>query len=175
MMIDAFEPQGVTRLAVDSIFMMPQLGVLSTINDTAATQVFYRDCLIPLGSCIAPVGSGRVGDRCMTVTVRGPGERAEIEVAVGEMKLIALPADERVEVTVEPARGFDAGEGRGRPVEATVAGGTVGLILDGRGRPLRLPADDAERVHAIRSWERALGVYPEGVLTQRLDEEAAGL
>ncbi len=175
MMIDAFEPQGITRLAVDSIFMMPQLGVLSTINDTAATQVFYRDCLIPLGSCIAPVGSGRVGDRCMTVTVRGPGERAEIEVAVGEMKLIALPADERVEVTVEPARGFDAGEGRGRPVEATVAGGTVGLILDGRGRPLRLPADDAERVHAIRSWERALGVYPEGVLTQRLDEEAAGL
>ena len=30
MMIDAFLPEGVTELAVDSIFMMPQLGVLAT-------------------------------------------------------------------------------------------------------------------------------------------------
>ena len=110
-----------------------------------------------------------------SITLRGPGERSEVAVAVGEMKLIELPADERVEVTIEPARGFDVGEGRGRPVEATIAGGTVGLILDGRGRPLRLPGDDAQRIHAIRSWERALGVYPDSVLTQRLDEEAAGL
>ncbi len=29
MMIDAFLPEGVTELAVDSIFMMPQLGVLA--------------------------------------------------------------------------------------------------------------------------------------------------
>lgn len=33
MMIDAFQPQGVTMIAVDSIFMMPHLGVLSTINE----------------------------------------------------------------------------------------------------------------------------------------------
>ena len=32
MMIDAFQPEGITRLAVDSIFMMPQLGVLAQVN-----------------------------------------------------------------------------------------------------------------------------------------------
>ena len=31
MMIDAFQPLGVTQLAVDSIFMMPQLGVLAQV------------------------------------------------------------------------------------------------------------------------------------------------
>ena len=31
MMLDAYQPEGVTMLAVDSIFMMPQLGVLSTV------------------------------------------------------------------------------------------------------------------------------------------------
>ena len=56
MMIDAFQPEGVTHLAVDSIFMMPQLGVLAQVNEAAATQVFERDCLIHLGTCIAPVG-----------------------------------------------------------------------------------------------------------------------
>ncbi|MBD3182349.1 methylaspartate mutase, partial [Candidatus Poribacteria bacterium] len=57
MMLDAFLPEGVTRLAVDSIFMMPQLGVLARVNRDAATQVFKRDCLINLGTCIAPLGT----------------------------------------------------------------------------------------------------------------------
>ncbi len=33
MAIDAFLPEGVTRIAVDSIFMMPHLGVLSTVHE----------------------------------------------------------------------------------------------------------------------------------------------
>jgi hypothetical protein len=40
MMLDAFQPEGVTKLAVDSIFMMPQLGVLSEVHAKAATEVF---------------------------------------------------------------------------------------------------------------------------------------
>ncbi|HNT34164.1 MAG TPA: glutamate mutase L, partial [bacterium] len=36
MMIDAFQPEGVTRLAVDSIFMMPHLGVLAEVDKRAA-------------------------------------------------------------------------------------------------------------------------------------------
>jgi len=47
MMIDAFQPEGITRLAVDSIFMMPQLGVLASVLPEAAMEVFRRDCLVP--------------------------------------------------------------------------------------------------------------------------------
>ncbi|MCD4733285.1 glutamate mutase L, partial [bacterium] len=36
MLIDAFLPEGFTKLAVDSIFMMPQLGVLTKVNEKAA-------------------------------------------------------------------------------------------------------------------------------------------
>src|SRR5262249_24824700 len=42
MMIDAFLPEGLTHVAVDSIFMAPQLGVLSSVHEEAATQVFER-------------------------------------------------------------------------------------------------------------------------------------
>src|SRR5262249_23972398 len=55
MMVDAYEPVGVTTLSVDSIFMMPHLGVLSTVNEKAATDVFVRDCMVYLGPCVAPV------------------------------------------------------------------------------------------------------------------------
>ena len=58
MMVDAFEPLGFTELAVDSIFMMPHLGVLSTVNEQAATEVFVSDCMIYLGTCVAPQGRG---------------------------------------------------------------------------------------------------------------------
>ncbi len=175
MMIDAFEPEGITRLRVDSIFMMPQLGVLATINERAAMEVFYRDCLVRLGTCIAPVGSAREGAPCVKVIVHRPSGDEEVDVAFGEMKLGTPAAGESVRVTVEPARGFDVGEGRGRSVEARVEGGVVGIIIDGRGRPLRLPADDATRIDAIRGWERALDVYPEQSLSGEAIEEEAGL
>src|SRR5436190_2829459 len=67
MMIDAFLPEGLTQLAVDSIFMAPQLGVLSTVHEQAATQVFERDCLIRLGAVLAPVGGGKPGHACVRI------------------------------------------------------------------------------------------------------------
>src|SRR5579859_5565861 len=74
MMMDAYEPVGVTLLTVDSIFMMPQLGILSTIHPEAATQVFERDCLIYLGTCIAPVGTAKPGEPCVSVQLGGKTE-----------------------------------------------------------------------------------------------------
>ena len=59
MLIDAFLPEGITRLAVDSIFMMPQLGVLTEVQPKAATEVFEKDCLIHLGTCVAPSGMSK--------------------------------------------------------------------------------------------------------------------
>src|SRR5438552_5784358 len=73
MMVDAYEPLGVTRLSVDSIFMMPHLGVLSTVNEQAAMEVFVHDCMIYLGTCIAPIGQGKQGERCLEYTAALPG------------------------------------------------------------------------------------------------------
>ena len=157
MMIDAFAPEGITRLAVDSIFMMPHLGVLATIHPEAAAEVFERDCVVPLGTCIAPVGRGREGQPC--VQVRLDGE--DIAVACGEVRLVPLAEGQQVEAHIEPARGFDVGAGRGRPLTATLAGGVVGLIIDGRGRPIMLPDDPAERGERVARWERAMEMYPD--------------
>src|SRR5439155_10762073 len=89
MMIDAFLPEGITELAVDSIFMTPQLGVLSTVHEEAATQVFERDCLILLGTCVAPFGSGKPGEPCVSVELapdQGPPLRRD--VGFGDLVLL---------------------------------------------------------------------------------------
>ena len=156
MMIDSFAPEGITQLAVDSIFMMPQLGVLSGVHPQAAEQVFQRDCLIPLGTCIAPKGTGKPGQECARVTVNGQ----ESALMVGEMRVVPLEQGQTADVRVAPARGFDMGAGKGKEVTATVQGGVVGLILDGRGRPIALPAEAEARRAKLKEWEGALGMYP---------------
>jgi uncharacterized protein (TIGR01319 family) len=162
MMVDAFLPEGLTQLAVDSIFMAPQLGVLSTVHEQAATQVFERDCLIRLGACLAPVGSGRPGHPCVEVVLESDRQpRVQRKVPFGELVLLPLPAEGGVRLTATPERGFDLGAGRGRPLAAEMPGGVVGLIVDTRGRqPFELPDDAAQRIERLRAWNRALGVYP---------------
>jgi hypothetical protein len=156
MMIDAFEPQGVTKLAVDSIFMMPQLGVLASVMPEAAMEVFRRDCLIPLGTVIAPVGRSKKGEVILEWEIGNDSG----ELRFGELVCIPLAADETVSASLQPRRGWDVGEGNGRTWAGQVSGGASGVILDGRGRPLQLPTDEAQRAATLDEWMRAAGAMP---------------
>src|SRR5688572_18138355 len=85
MMIDAFQVEGITELAVDSIFMMPHLGVLSTVHPDAATEVFEKDCLVRLGTCIAPVGQApRHAPWLLDIAVTGKGAGKREQLRPGE-------------------------------------------------------------------------------------------
>ncbi len=154
MMMDAYQPEGVTMLTVDSIFMMPQLGVLSQIHPEAATEVFERDCLVILGTCIAPVGTTKEGDEVCTLRIGGETH----QLRFGELRVFPLAEGEKEEVEIRPARGFDVGPGRGKPLTLTAEGGVVGLMVDCRGRPLALPARDAERIAKLQTWLKAMGL-----------------
>jgi len=162
MMVDAYEPLGFTRLSVDSIFMMPHLGVLSTVNEQAAMDVFVRDCMIYLGTCVAPIGQGKDGEPCADYTIRfAAGRRPESgTLSFGELRLFSLGRDERAQIELRPAKQVDLGEGKGRSVTRDVQGGEVGLLLDGRGRPLQLPATREARLAALTRWYQAVDLYP---------------
>ncbi len=161
MMIDAFQPEGITHLAVDSIFMMPQLGVLAQVNAEAATHVFERDCLIHLGTCISPIGVGKEGESCLSIEISVPDKPAITEdVPYGEIRLYPLDIGETASVKLQPSRKFDAGAGRGTLLEAEAMGGVVGLVVDTRGRPLEIPIDSTQRVEQLNKWQEALNTYP---------------
>ena len=162
MLVDSFEPEGFTELAKDSIFMMPHLGVLSTVNEKAATDVFINDCLVYLGTCVAPIGQGKDGEKCADYEIVFKGGRAPEQgsLSFGELKLIALGDNERATITMKPGKSVDLGEGKGVAVTKEARGGAVGILLDGRGRPLQLPADATARVNALNRWNQAVNLYP---------------
>jgi hypothetical protein len=153
MLIDAFEPEGFTSLAKDSIFMMPHLGVLAQVHPQASLEVFERDCLIFMGTCVAAKGVGKAGKLCFKYGIRSNSLNQSGEMMFGEVKLFALPETETAKVTIEPEKGFDVGAGPGKAVEREVRGGTVGLILDARGRPLEVSQTQMKR------WVDALELY----------------
>jgi uncharacterized protein (TIGR01319 family) len=133
MLMDAFLPEGVTRLAVDSIFMMPQLGVLAQVNREAAMQVFRRDCLINLGTCLAPVGTGTEGKNCIEIEASMPdGSAIQREINFGQIFAIPLADGQRAKLDLQPRSGFDIGAGRGKRAQLEVTGGVVGIIIDAR-------------------------------------------
>jgi len=157
MMIDSFLPEGVTKLAVDSIFMMPQLGVLASVNHPdakkAAVEVFEKDCIIWLGTCIAPVGNAKEGKDCVTVKgTTSKGRSIDITQNVGELKLYPLELGESAKVTVNPARGFDVGAGNGKSYEVELTGGVVGLAVDTRGRNLVFDKNTPDRLGKLKRW-----------------------
>jgi hypothetical protein len=159
MLIDAFEPEGITTLAKDSIFMMPHLGVLAQVHPQAAIEVFERDCLVYLGTCVAPKGLGSLGKPCFSFRLSGSGLNETGDVRVGEMRKIPLEPGQTATISVEPARGFDCGTGSGKPIDKEIRGGTVGVILDGRGRPLQLPEDESQCRKLLTTWVTALDLY----------------
>ena len=159
MLIDAFEPEGFTTLAKDSIFMMPHLGVLSSVHERAAMEVFERDCLVILGTCVAAKGEARPGKACFSYSITG-GLTGSGQMAWGDIRLLDLPIGTTAEVEVTPVRGVDLGNGPGKVVKKTAKGGTVGLILDARGRPLTLPEETSARIEAVRGTIEAIQLYP---------------
>ncbi len=161
MMIDAFQPEGITHLAVDSIFMMPQLGVLAQVNTEAATQVFERDCLIHLGTCVTPIGIGKAGDTCLSIEINYTDRPVITEdIPFGDLRLYPLEIGEKASLKLQPSRRFDLGAGHGTPVETEAMGGVVGLVIDTRGRPLEIPSDSKQRVAQLTKWQDALDIYP---------------
>lgn len=160
MMIDSFEPEGITVLAKDSIFMMPHLGVLASVHPAAALEVFERDCLIVLGTCVAAKGQGKPGQDCFSYKLtNNNGLNESGTLKVGEMRLIPLEVGNDAAIELEPKHKFDLGNGPGKPVSGTVKGGTVGLILDARGRPLQLDPDETQRKQNLKEWINNLNIY----------------
>ncbi len=172
LLLDSFQPECFTQLAVDSIFMMPHLGVLASTHPDIAAEVFDKDCLVRLGTSVAPSGAGREGRPALKVKVTMPDGRVIDEaVDFGEIRRIPLGIGETATMDAEPQNPLDLGAGKGRKISGQVVhGGLVGLILDCRGRPLVLPEDDHKRSEKLVSWIEAMEAYPADLIRRYLEE-----
>ncbi|MFH1084623.1 MAG: glutamate mutase L [Chloroflexota bacterium] len=153
-LLDALQPTGLTRLVVDWASLWPQLGAVAPIVPLAAAQVLERDSFRELGTLLAPIGEARDGALALHLRItRGDGSVTEASIPAGTLRRFPLGLDEQAIVEVRPSGAFDIGLGRkGQGGRATVRGGSLGLVVDTRGRPLSLPHDPQRCRARLQEW-----------------------
>lgn len=157
---EGFQTEGVTRFFQDSVFMMPHLGLLSTVHPEAAWQIFDKDCLVRLGTVIAPKGATTERKVIDIELIMPDGKIIRKSINGGELIRIPLSEREIIKASIIPKRGYDVGLGSGKKMETSLYGGKAGIVIDTRGRPLTFPEETEERVELLRKWFSSLDLYP---------------
>ncbi|HHN94426.1 MAG TPA: hypothetical protein ENK17_06630, partial [Anaerolineae bacterium] len=145
--IDAVEPIGVCTLVLDVYGMAAALGNVASLSPQAAVEALESGALTNLATVIAPVGRSRPGDLILKVGVTyDDGSTFDVEVHYGNIEVLPLPPGQEAELELRPARHIDVGlGGPGKSGKQRVSGSLVGLIIDGRGRPLTVSGKPEER------------------------------
>lgn len=165
-LLDALQPRGITSVVLDVAGLAPMLGAAAQFAPELAAGVTESDALpLLLGSAISVAGTPTAGQPAVRVVLeREDGGRQTEEVPYGALVRLPLAPGERALLSLYPSEAMDVGLGQGQQARASepIEGGTLGLVVDARGRPLTLPAAPAERIALLAEWRRALGIADVG-------------
>jgi hypothetical protein len=158
MLIDSLQPTGATTLVLDHNHLLPALGAAASINQLMVVHVLDTDAFMHLGTVITPVGEAPIGTPVLRLQmIRDDGQDINLEIKYGDLEMIPLPVGQKARLQLHPLHLFDVGMGApGRGGVLRVMGGELGVIIDARGRPLKLPDDRDERSELLTKWRRVL-------------------
>ncbi|MBN1231539.1 MAG: glutamate mutase L [Anaerolineales bacterium] len=154
--LDAVQPVGITFLVLDKHQILPALGAAALQSPIVPVQVLETSALLPLGYVIAPFGRARSGSPVLQVRVKfDSGQSKAFEIKQGEIRTIPLPIGRYAEMQLQPLQRTNIGwgPGKGGKFPKKVRGGLFGIIIDARGRPLRLSQSEDQRIKQIRKWK----------------------
>ena len=157
-LLDGLQPTGATTFVLDAYQIAPVLGAAATTNPDLAVQVLDTNAFIHLGTVISPVGRAKQGSPILRAVMKREGEpEIKIELTKGTIKKLPLPVGHTATLQLHPLHKHDIGMGGpGVGGSLLVKGGKMGIVFDGRGRPLVLPDDQQKRFKLINTWREAL-------------------
>ncbi|MGE5251190.1 MAG: glutamate mutase L [Bacteroidota bacterium] len=158
LLLDAIQPVGVTTVILDQNNLLPLLGAAAGRNSVLPVHVLDSGAFMSLGSVVSPAGTAAYGAPLLAARlIYEDGTEARCDLKSGSIETLPLSSGQAARLVLQPAGRADAGFGPGREGSVMVRGGALGLVLDGRGRPLALPADRARRREMLTNWQWALG------------------
>jgi hypothetical protein len=159
MLLDALQPTGITTLGLDQNNVSAALGAAASYNPILAYQVLESSTLLSLGTVISPISNNKIGTPILRVKVMTEaGEERTQEIKQGNVELVSLPLGQKARLHLQPLHRADVGMGGpGRGGNIQVTGGLLGVVVDCRGRPLRLSADADYRRELHKKWLWSVG------------------
>jgi hypothetical protein len=160
LLLDAIQPMGITTVILDQNYLLPALGAVAIRNSILPIQVLESGAFLGLATVVAPFANARLGTPVLNARLTNKnGNENQVEVKQGALEVMPLPVGQSGRLFLEPLNHADLGLGPRPPREdgIPVNGTALGVVIDARGRPLRLPADDARRRDLIKKWLWTLG------------------
>jgi len=160
-LLDGIQPIGVTTLALDQNDLLPGLGAASDINPLLTVQVIESNTFLNLGTIIAPIGYARPGTPILRIQVnREDGRNFTREIKFGGLTVLPIESGEKVSLHLRPLHRFDVGMGGpGKSGKVNAVGGSLGIIIDARGRPLHFLQDQEKNWKRNEAWINSLLKY----------------
>lgn len=159
MVLNGVQPTGVTTIALDRNNLAPCLGATASVTPLLTVQSLDATNFVNLCTIISTVGKAQRGTPILRIRMTtDDGTTSELEVRYGSLALIRLPLGQTGNLRLSPLHRFDVGMGGpGRGGTVKVTGGVLGVVIDARGRPLRLPADPSGRRELLNKWLATVG------------------
>jgi hypothetical protein len=160
LLLDALQPVGVTTVILDQNNLLPLLGVAAGVNNILPVQVIESGAFLSVGTVVVPVVSAPYGTPILrAILTYDNGTEARVDLKYGTLETLPLSSGKTGKLNLQLLRGSDIGFGPGHfPKNGiSVTGGALGVVFDGRGRPLQLPADPVRRRELIKKWNWTLG------------------
>jgi len=158
---DVLRRPGGVQVAFDHARLLGPIGMLPDVERQTMLADLADDLLLPIGSVVVVAHAARPvrGEPGVRVQVVGDGVGLQLEVGAGTIELVELAPGDHAIATIETETGGRLGPDA-RRVSVPVSGGVAGLIVDGRGIPLRLPARGDDRRAALAAWHDPLWAVP---------------
>ena len=151
LLLDALQPSGVAQLQIDGHALIPAMGALARIIPEAVVQLLDAGGLENLCTSISISGRPRPNRKVAKVTIsKENGETERHTIMGGTLFVYPLSIGLKATVRVSVRRGLHIG-GK-RKIKVEVEGGTAGLIIDARGRPLPLARDPKGLAAQLPEW-----------------------
>lgn len=158
LLLDAIQPVGIMPILIDQNNLLPLLGVAGERNNYLPTQVIDSGAFIGVGTVVSVTAAANYGEPVLrTKLAYADGTEARADVKFGGLEILPLPSGQTARLSLQPLNRADAGLGAGRGGTVPVTGGALGVVIDARGRPLRLPSDAVRRRELIKKWYYTVG------------------
>ncbi len=159
MLLDGLQPVGITNLALDQNGLTPTLGAIAEFSPLLPIQVLDSGAFMRLVTIIAPLSEARYGTPILEARLEYEnGTDSRMVVNKGSLVSLQLQQGQVARLHLKALRGtmIDP-RSQKRTIQYKVIGGGCGAVIDGRGRPLALPADTARRRDMLKKWAMSVG------------------
>ncbi len=158
MLLDGLQPVGISTLVLDQNNLLSMLGAAADLNPVLPIQVIDAGALAYLATVICPVSTANYGTPIVQVKlIHEDGTQTTSEVKMGNLKILPLESGQTARLQLRPLQRADVGLGPGKAGEVDVIGSSMGIVIDARGRPLKLPAESERRRELNKKWQQTVG------------------